>query len=104
MYRVSVARTGITAEQTVAVLRRAMGDEHEVEQTRADTVVVRESSTRKTRVDLRHKPDGTVFIVQGIGPRLVNRVFAMAVSSGVSARVARAIEEAEEFRGDEATA
>jgi hypothetical protein len=101
-HRINVARKGITAEETVAVLQRKMGDEHEVEQTGKDIVIVRETSIRKARVDLRHKPDGTLFIVQGIGPVMLNRLFAMLLSSGVSARVARAIEQSEEFRGETA--
>jgi hypothetical protein len=102
-HRVKVSRKGITAEETVAVLRRDMGDGHEVEQTGTDIVIVRETSVRKARVDIRHKDDGTLFIVQGIGPVVLNRIFAMLLSSGISGRVARAIEQSKEFR-DEAAA
>jgi hypothetical protein len=103
-HRIRVNRTEITGEETVEALRREMGDGYEVEQTASNIVIVRESNFRKARVDLQHKPDGTVFLVHGIGPRAFNRLFMMILNNGLAVRVVRAIERSAELRDDETAA
>jgi hypothetical protein len=101
-HRISVNRTDVTGEETVGILRREMGDGYEVELSAADIVIVRESSFRKARVDLRHRPDGTVFLVHRIGPRAFSRIFLMIVNNGLEVRVVRAIKSSAELHDEPA--
>lgn len=100
MPQVKVRARGITADDTAAVIRDALGDGTRVSTLGDRELEVRRSSFVRAKVSIAEEPGGTMFTVRGSGPPLPLLVLTMMAvnNAGIAKRVAAAIEQHAGFR------
>lgn len=102
MPQVKVRGRGITADDTAAVIRDALGDGVRVSTPGDRQVEVQRSSFVRAKVSIAEDPGGTVFTVRGVGPTFPLLFVTMSAvnSAGIAKQVAAAIEQHAGFRDE----
>lgn len=95
MPQVKVRSRGITADDTAAVIRAALGDQLQIVTRGAKELEARRGYFARARVRISEVPGGTMFRVRGLGPPVPLLMLAgMAVSSfGIARQVAGALDQ-----------
>lgn len=99
MPQVKVRSRGISADETAAVIRAALGDKLQIVPLGETELEVRRSYFGRARVSITEEPGGTVFNVRALGPPLpILMLTARAMSNfGIAKQVAGAIDQHQGF-------
>jgi hypothetical protein len=99
MPQVKVRGRGISADDTAAVIRAALGEKLQIVSLGDTEFEVRRGYFGRARVSITEEPGGTVFTVRGLGPPLpLLMLTARAMSNfGIARQVASAIDQHEAF-------